>query len=265
MNLLGSYIPSSSPLHRMDPTVRIIVFIMLFSSILVASGSLVGYVISSAVIVLFYFIAHVPLIPAIRSFWRFRVFFVTIFLMNAFFQPSPDSYFSWWIVTFSSYGIMTGMKMVMSVLLLTSLSALLTATATPLAITEGLRTLFHPLSFFHIPVDEASSIISMAISLIPVLASESNDILLSARARGAVPEGKKAKEKALSLVPLAVPLFLAAFRRADMLSDAMLARGYSGGRMMKNIHISFGRREAVSLLLAIAILLSAIALKGVSN
>ena len=213
---------------------------------------------------LLYRIAAVPLMPSIRTLWRFRAFFITVFLMNAFFQPSDDPYLSWWIVMFSSDGIIMGARMVLSVILLTLLSSLLTAVATPIAITDGLRTLLHPLSILRIPVDEASAIVSIAISFIPVLAAESRSIMLSAASRGAVPEGRKAKERALSLIPLALPLFLSAFRRADELAAAMEARGYRGERLRRRrISLSFGGREAFSLLLSISLLIGAIALKGV--
>ena len=263
MNLLGAYVPGSSPLHRIDPCIRMLSFSIIFASIAI-SDSICGYLLSLAAVVLLYRIAAVPLMPSVRSLWRFRAFFITVFLMNAFFQPSDDPYLSWWIVVFSSDGMLMGARMVLSVILLTLLSSLLTAVATPIAITDGLRTLLHPLSILRIPVDEASAIVSIAISFIPVLAAESRSIMLSAASRGAVPEGRRAKERALSLIPLVLPLFLSAFRRADELATAMEARGYRGERVRRRrISLVFGRREAFSLLISISLLIGAIALKGV--
>ena len=263
MELIGAYKPGTSPLHRMDNTARIVSFSMLFSAFLIASGSILGYAFSVAVLLVLYRTGAIPIRPVLHSMKRFRMFFITIFLMNAFFQPSENPFFSWWIVTFSIDGIMFGLRMVLSVILLTSLAALLTAVATPLEITDGLRTLLHPLSFLHIPVDQASSIISIAISFIPVLAAEGENITLSALSRGAFPGGKKLKDKAMSLIPLTVPLFLSAFRRADELSFAMEARGYNGS-IKRRVKLSFGLNEAVSVFISLSILIAAILLKGVS-
>ena len=264
MNLLGSYVPLSSPLHTLDNTVRILDFILLFAAFTIASGHIARYILSAIVLAFLFRVGGIRLVPVIRSFWRFRQFLLTVFLMNAFFQPSERPYFSWWIITFSLDGIMFGIRMIMSVLLLTALASLLTQTATPIEITDGLRGLLHPLSYLRLPVDEASSIISIAISFIPVLSAESEAIMLSARARGAVPGGKKIKDRALSIIPLALPLFIAAFRRADETATAMEARGYGGKRgRSKSIKIRIGRREILSFLFSLIILLGAIALKGV--
>lgn len=262
MNLLGAYIPGYSILHRMDPAVRMASFVVLFSSVIIASGFIAGYVFSALMIVFLFSAGKISLKPVFRSIWNFRVFFVTIFVMNAFFQPSVSPYFSWWFVTFSKDGIEIGLQMILTVILLTSLTTLLTSVATPISITDGLRTLLHPLSILHIPVDEASSIISMAISLIPVLCTESEAIMLSGRARGVTLGGTRIRDKAISLVPLIIPLFISAFRRADELSVAMESRGYTG-KTMRRIKFHFGKREALSFLFSVFILAASIALKGV--
>ena len=157
-----------------------------------------------------------------------------------------------------------GLRMVISVILMVVLSSLLTAVATPVSIADGLRTVLHPLSFIGIPVDQAAMIVSAAISFIPVLASESESILLACRSRGAVPEGKNSIARARSLVPLVLPVFLAAFRRADELSLAMEARGYRGekGRTRrKGMHV--GKAEIIMLLSGGLMLSLSIIVKGV--
>ena len=262
MNLLGAYNPGSSLLHRLDAGVRVIVFSLFAASILLLDGY--GFIIWLAMLLLLYRASGVPILPQLRSIGRFRAFFITVFLMNAFFQPSSDSFFSWWIITFSWRGIAMGLRMVISVILMVVLSSLLTAVATPVSIADGLRTVLHPLSFIGIPVDQAAMIVSAAISFIPVLASESESILLACRSRGAVPEGKNSIARARSLVPLVLPVFLAAFRRADELSLAMEARGYRGekGRTRrKGMHV--GKAEIIMLLSGGLMLSLSIIVKGV--
>ena len=264
MNLLGAYVPGSSLLHRLDPAVRIVAFSLIFSALIAASGSAAGYVLGCLVLILLYRAGGIPVRPVIRAMIRFRAFFITVFLMNAFFQPSPEPIFSCWIVTFSVHGIKAGLRMVLSVVLLSALASLLTAVATPVGITDGLRTVLHPLSLLRIPVDEASFIISVAIGLIPVLAAESEAILLSGEARGAIPGGRRLRDRALSVVPLALPVFLAAFRRVDELALAMEARGYAGEKgRRRNTRIHFGRDEAAALIVSVLIAAGAAALEGV--
>ena len=244
MNMLGSYIPSDSFLHRQDDTIRLLSFILLF--ILIASSEgIAGYIVSFAVILIVYRMGKLSLMNTLRSMKRFNAFFITVFAMNAFFQPSDDPIFSFWFIVFSLRGIILGFDMVLRVIFAVFLSAALTASSTPIAITDGIRTLLHPLSYLHIPVDEAASVLSIAISLIPIIAGESREIILSERARGVIPEDNgKAKARALSVAPLIIPLFLAAFRRAENLGTAMEARGYqSGGKSRRRIRLSVGKNE----------------------
>lgn len=252
MNMLGSYIPSDSFLHRQDDTTRLLSFILLF--ILIASSEgIAGYIVSFAVILIVYRMGKLSLMNTLRSMKRFNAFFITVFAMNAFFQPSDDPIFSFWFIVFSLRGIILGFDMVLRVIFAVFLSAALTASSTPIAITDGIRTLLHPLSYLHIPVDEAASVLSIAISLIPIIAGESREIILSERARGVIPEDNgKAKARALSVAPLIIPLFLAAFRRAENLGTAMEARGYqSGGKSRRRIRLSVGKNEIMLLAFSI--------------
>ena len=252
MNMLGSYIPSDSFLHRQDDTIRLLSFILLFILIATSEG-IVGYIVSFAVILIVYRMGKLSLMNTLRSMRRFNAFFITVFVMNAFFQPSDDPIFSFWFIVFSLRGIILGFDMVLRVIFAVFLSAALTASSTPIAITDGIRNLLHPLSYLHIPVDEAASVLSIAISLIPIIAGESREIILSERARGVIPEdNSKAKARALSVAPLIIPLFLAAFRRAENLGTAMEARGYqSGGKSRRRLRLSIGKNEIMLLAFSI--------------
>ena len=263
MNLLGAYHPAVSMLHSLDPAYKIISFSFLFAAVVIFSSSIAGYFISALIILFLFYIAHVPVHPVLKSLWRFRAFFLTIFLMNSFFQPSETPIFSFYFITFSFYGIAMGIRMVMCVAILTSLSALLTATTTPIAITKGLNALLHPLSYLHIPVKQAAEIISMALCLIPLIAKESEDIVMSAKARGLGSGSGKLKDRALSMAPLVIPLFVQSFRRADEMAMAMEARGYSDGHHRRRMRIKTESAEILVLLISILILLISIFMKGV--
>ena len=264
MNMLGSYIPSDSFLHRQDDTIRLLSFILLFILIATSEG-IVGYIVSFAVILIVYRMGKLSLMNTLRSMRRFNAFFITVFVMNAFFFFFDDPIFSFWFIVFSLRGIILGFDMVLRVIFAVFLSAALTASSTPIAITDGIRTLLHPLSYLHIPVDEAASVLSIAISLIPIIAGESREIILSERARGVIPEdNSKAKARALSVAPLIIPLFLAAFRRAENLGTAMEARGYqSGGKSRRRIRLSVGKNEIMFIAFSISSLFISLFVKEI--
>ena len=263
MNMLGFYQRGDSVLHCISPSSLVTSYFILLIAVVMLSSSLPGIVLSIHLIIILCSYGGIALLPAVRALWRFRAFMITIFLMNAFFQPAAEPLFSWWIITLSSDGMMIGLRMIATIVLVTLLSSLLTAVATPLKITDGLRALLHPFSYLHLRTDEIALIISIAITMIPVLAREGRYIMLSSRSRGFAVHGNKIKERVLSFVPLVLPLFLSAFRKADDLTSAMEARGYRGeyGRKRKKVH--YAKADVLSIILSILVFAGAAALGGV--
>ena len=265
MNMLGAYIPSDSFVHRLDGTIRLISFIALFAAIAISEG-VIGYLLSLLSIVIIYRMGKLSVIRTLKMLRRFNAFFITVFLMNAFFQPSSEPIFSFSFIVFSSRGVLLGLDMVLRVVFAVLLSAALTSSSTPVSITDGLRTILHPLSYLRIPVDEAASAISIAITLIPLISSESREIILASSARGIRVETEgKLKAKAHSLAPLVIPLFLAAFRKAENLGMAMEARGYSSGmrKSRRKNSVRIGRSEILFLILSFSIFISSLIIKEV--
>ena len=154
--------------------------------------------------------------------------------MNAFFYSGEHCIWSWWIFRLSREGIRQGAMVVVHLILILVFCMVLTITTEPMEITHGLEELLSPLSKVGVPTEEIAMILGVAMQFIPVLGEEAETIRMAQTARGARFESKKLTERAASFLPLVIPVFLAAFRRADELACAMEARGYRGpGRQTK--------------------------------
>lgn len=225
----GMFIPGNSVIYRLDARVKLISLIELLIVVVNANG-LWGYAFVSAITVVIIALSGLPVKTAIGSAYRMYLFFILIFLMNACFFSAEGAWFSFWIFHPSPQGAIQGLNVVVHVFLVLILSNVLTCTTAPMELTNALEDFFSPLRFFRVPTQQIAMIISVAIQFIPVLFEETDMIRKAQTARGATFESKKLTEKAAAVMPLTIPIFIGAFRRADELSLAMEARGYSAER-----------------------------------
>ncbi|MEG0778055.1 MAG: energy-coupling factor transporter transmembrane protein EcfT [Oscillospiraceae bacterium] len=225
----GGYIPGSSPIHRLDPRAKLLALFVLLAGIILTE-TVLGYAFMVLFILEIILLSKLNLKSALGPIRRMLPFFIIIFLMNAVFLSGEGAYFNWWIFHPSPAGMLRGLNVVMRVVLLIVLSNILTSTTAPMELTSALQSLIRPLGLLHIPVDEIAMIISVAIQFIPVLFEETDMIKKAQTARGAKFDSPRLLDKAGSILPLAIPIFIAAFRRADELSLAMEARGYRGAK-----------------------------------
>ncbi len=172
------------------------------------------------------YLSRIPIGNVTGTARRLWLFFSIIFLMNAVFFDSENVICAWWIFHPSIGGIKQGISVVARVLLVLILGNVFISTTSPTEVTTALERLIKPLRILGVPTEDVAMIISVAVQFIPTLTEEIETIRMAQTARGARFESKKLKERALSLLPLVIPIFLAAFRRADELSLAMEARGY---------------------------------------
>lgn len=233
----GQYITGTSMLHRLDARGKLICMFVLLTAVILTS-TLWGYIFIIAVtaaLMLFSALPAAALFTPLRRLW---LFFTVIFLMNALFFDGNAPLCSWWIFHITAAGLSQGAQVVLRVLLVVLLSNILTCTTRPMELTGALESLFKPLKLFHIPVEDIAMILSVAIQFIPTLSEEADMIKKAQTARGARFESRRLTDKAASVAPLVVPIFLSAFRRADELSMAMEARGYrnAGSRTKKDRH-----------------------------
>lgn len=221
----GMYQPGGSVIHRMNPVIKIVAFLILLVAV-IATDSIPGYAVLLGFTVLLVRLAGISFSTALASASRLGWFFVVILLMNLCFYGPEEPWISWWIFRPSYEGLMQGINVVARVFLLLVISNVLTVTTAPLELTGAMEVLFHPLHIFRIPVEQIAMILSVAIQFIPTFFEETDSIRKAQMARGARFDSPKLLEKARAVLPLAVPIFLAAFKRADELSLAMEARGY---------------------------------------
>lgn len=225
----GQFLPGNSLLHKLDPRIKIICLIILIAAVIGAS-SILGYSLVLVMIFIPIMISQLPISYALGSIGKMYLFFLVIFMMNALFNNSGEALASWWIFHLSIGGIKQGFSVVINVILIIVLGNLLTLTTSPTQVTSALESLIKPLKLIGIPTEDIAMIISVSIQFIPTLMEEAEMIKMAQIARGARFESKKLSERARSYVPLIIPIFIAAFRRADELSLAMEARGYRNAK-----------------------------------
>lgn len=223
----GMFIPGSSLIHRLDARIKLVSLIVFLIAI-VNTESLIGYLAVIALSTFVIMLSGLTIKTAVGSAYRLYLFFILIFLMNACFFSTENAWFSFWIIHPSLAGTIQGFNVICRVFLVIVLSTVLTCTTSPMEVTNALESLISPLRLVKIPTNQIAMIISVAIQFIPTLFEETDMIRKAQTARGATFDSPKLKEKAAAVMPLAIPIFLGAFKRADELSLAMEARGYSG-------------------------------------
>ena len=189
--------------------------------------------------------------------------FILVFtgFLNLFFYTEGTVLVSFWGITVTTGGIVRAVFMVFRILMLVSATFMLTYTTSPIALTDGLESLLSPLKKVRLPVHELSMMMCIALRFIPTLIEETDKIISAQKARGADFESGKLMEKVKALVPILVPLFISAFRRADELATAMECRCYQGGEgrtKMKQMHYS--SRDFHAFLVGAVLLAAVIAL-----
>ncbi len=224
---LGQYYRTESIIHRLDPRVKLVATFMFIISLFIVNN-FIGYIIAGLFLVMTIYLSKVP--PRFIFRGMRTIFFLLLITMvfNLFLTPGKEL-ISFWKFTITYEGLkMAGMMAVRLIFLITG-SSLMTLTTTPNHLTDGLERLLRPLKLFKVPVHEISMMMSIALRFIPILMEETDKIMKAQMARGADFESGSVINRAKSLVPLLVPLFISAFRRANDLAMAMEARCYRGG------------------------------------
>ena len=169
-------------------------------------------------------------------------------ILNIFFTPAETYLLEWGILRISEKGIQNALFMVVRIMLLVMGTFLMTYTTSPIRLTDGLESLLGPLKRLRVPVHELAMMMAIALRFIPTLIEETDKIMSAQKARGADFESGNIFQKAKALVPILVPLFISAFRRADELATAMECRCYHGGEGRTKLHVlKYQRRDYVAL------------------
>lgn len=224
---LGQYYQTESVVHRLDPRVKLMATIIFIISLFVVDNFR-GYLLAAAFLAFVIRLSHVPFKFMIKGMKAILLLLILTVVFNLFLTPG-DVLISVWKLTITKQGLTTAVKMAVRLSFLIIGSSVMTLTTTPNNLTDGMESLLHPLKKLHVPVHEISMMMSIALRFIPILLEETDKIMKAQIARGADFESGNLIKKAKSMVPLLVPLFISAFRRANDLAMAMEARCYRGG------------------------------------
>lgn len=224
---LGQYYQTDSVIHRLDPRVKLVTTICYIISLFIVDN-LIGYVIAGLFLALVIKLSKVPPKFMIRGMKSILFLLIIAVGFNLFLTPG-ETLVAFWKLRITKEGVRLAAFMAIRLVFLIMGSSVMTLTTTPNNLTDGMEKLLGPLKRIRVPVHEISMMMSIALRFIPILLEETDKIMKAQIARGADFESGNLIKKAKSLVPLLVPLFISAFRRANDLAMAMEARCYRGG------------------------------------
>ena len=225
---LGQYFPGNSPVHRLDPRTKLIVLVVYIVALFLASDWL-SYGVMFLFLASCIAISRIPLKALVHG--MKPLLFILIFtgILNVFFTPGDTELFSFGVIRITLEGLVRAVFMMLRIMMLITGTFLLTYTTSPISLTDGLESLLGPLKAMKVPVHELSMMMCIALRFIPTLIEETDKIMSAQKARGADFESGSLMSRVKALVPILVPLFISAFRRADELATAMECRCYHGG------------------------------------
>ena len=224
---LGQYFPGNSIAHKLDPRTKILLVTLYIIALFSAKGWM-GYAVMAVTLAACVKVSHVGLRALVRGLKPLVFIIAFTGILNMFFTPDTHYLWEWGILRVSVKGIENALFMVIRIMLLVMGTFLMTYTTSPIRLTDGLESLLNPLKKIHVPVHELAMMMAIALRFIPTLIEETDKIMSAQKARGADFETGNLIQRAKALLPLLVPLFVSAFRRADELAVAMECRCYHG-------------------------------------
>lgn len=225
---LGQYFPGNSFVHRLDPRTKLLFLIVYIVALFTANGW-ITYGLILVFLITVISVSKVPLKSILSGMKPLLLILIFTGVLNIFFTPGQTVWVSVGFVKITQEGVIRAIFMMGRILMLITGTFLLTYTTSPIALTDGLESLLNPLKKLHFPVHELSMMMCIALRFIPTLIEETDKIMSAQKARGADFETGNLFHRVKALVPILVPLFISAFRRADELATAMECRCYQGG------------------------------------
>ena len=258
---LGQYFPGNSIAHKLDPRTKILLVTLYIIALFSAKGWM-GYAVMVVTLAACVKVSHVGLRALVRGLKPLVFIIAFTGILNMFFTPDTHYLWEWGILRVSVKGIENALFMVIRIMLLLMGTFLMTYTTSPIRLTDGLESLLNPLKKIHVPVHELAMMMAIALRFIPTLIEETDKIMSAQKARGADFDSGNIFQKAKALVPILVPLFISAFRRADELATAMECRCYHGGEGRTKLHVlKYQRRDYVALAGGVVILALVVVLR----
>ena len=244
---LGQFFPGDTFIHRLDPRTKLIAVILYIVALFNAKG-VVTYAMVMAVLVLCILVSRVPFRSLTRGLKPIYIIVAFTAIMNLFFTSGTPLGTGWLLSHITQEGLRSAIYMILRIVMLIMGTFLLTYTTSPISLTDGLESLLSPLKKLRLPIHELAMMMSIALRFIPTLIEETDKIMSAQKAR--------------ALVPILVPLFISAFRRADELATAMECRCYHGGEGRTALHVLRYRAAVIWVLLGFIALTAGIIALG---
>lgn len=225
---LGQYFPGSSFVHKLDPRTKLLATFLFIIAIFFANSP-ISYGILCAFTLFVVLLSGLPIGMVLKSVKPIWVILVLTLCIHAFTSPGETILYRYSFITVTQEGLTMGIKMCLRLVLLLLFSSILTLTTSPIVLTDGIECLLRPFKCIGVPAHELAMMMTIALRFIPTLLEETDRIMKAQTARGADFESGNIFERMKNMLPLLVPLFISAFRRADDLAIAMEARCYRGG------------------------------------
>ena len=232
---LGQYYPGHSFIHCLDPRTKILTTLLLIVAVFLANTA-IGYGVLCAMVLFIIAVSGLPFMLVLRSVKPLLFIIVLTLALHALMGQGEHVLYQWKFIKVTEEGLRLGVQMAMRLILLLMISSILTFTTSPIVLTDGIEALLRPFRVIGVPAHELAMMMTIALRFIPTLMEETDRIIKAQTARGADFSGGNLLVKAKNMLPILVPLFISAFRRADDLAIAMEARCYRGGEGRTRMH-----------------------------
>mgnify|MGYP001385513167 FL=1 len=250
---LGQYLPGNSAVHRLDPRTKILLMVV-YIVIVFLVRTLWIFALPVLLLIAMFLFAQVPASYFLTSLKPMKWLLVFMFVINLFATQGETVLFQWKFIRLTQEALEQAVFITLRLVLLVAGTSILTLTTSPIALTDGLEKLMSPLRKLRFPAHELAMMMTIALRFIPTLLEETDRIQKAQMARGADFESGNLFQRAKSMIPILVPLFVSAFRRADELAMAMESRCYHGGEgrtRMRELHFHASDLFATLLLCAV--------------
>ncbi len=258
---LGQYYPAHSVIHKLDPRVKLMATLVYIISLFTFRG-VAGFLLTTAFLIVIIRLSKVPFTYMVKGLKAIVILMLITALFNLFLTPGEEVLVHFWKLTITVEGAKNALFMLIRLIYLIVGTSVMTLTTTPNQLTDGLEKSLMPLSKIRVPVHAIAMMMSIALRFIPILIEETDIIMKAQMARGADFENGNLLKRAKNMVPLLVPLFVSAFRRADDLAMAMEARCYVGGEgRTKMKPLRYAKRDYISYLVLFLYIAAIISLR----
>ncbi len=251
---IGQHFPGNSLVHRFDPRLKILLTI-LYIVLLFAAANPLGLALSIAWLAVLYKMAKIPVRMIVKSLKPIVPIILFTCVLNLFFVTGQgEPLVQVWVLRIYAEGVRYAVLMAVRVITLIAGTSLLTYTTSPIVLTDAIERLLAPFNKIHMPVHELAMMMTIALRFIPTLVEETDKIMNAQKARGAMLDSGTLKERMHAMIPILIPLFISAFRRADELAMAMECRCYHGGEGRTRLKVlKYTKQDAISCVVCVAV------------